>query len=333
MITVCPNQRLAAVILRAETRNNSGKQPFYEVGIYRLDTAKQIRFYKGQGDLTQKAWSSNGRYLGLTIDNNIDIFDLESDVRIAHIKNVYRYSIRDDGRTIGTAGERELTFRDTLTGQVRHVIPLSGTGHAIAFAPDRRSVAYVAHDNTVHVVPLFPLAKDILPTRAERDAAFRDLGSTDAGKAFLAVRLFASDVKNSIPYLREKVPPTKIPVEVDRLVADLGSPRFAERAAAAKRLTELGSTAGEPLRKVLAKTESVEVRERIETILATHGTTSPVDLRAHRAHEVLDILDTPDAWALRAEWAKGEPSILTATAKAKPRMAPVDGADSSKRVP
>ncbi len=66
----------------------------------------------------------------------------------------------------------------------------------------------------------------------------------------------------------------------------------------------------------------MEVRTRIEQILATHRTASPGDLRAHRAHEILDILSTPDAMALRSEWAKGESSILTAAAKAKPRSAP-----------
>ncbi len=322
MVNISPDQTLAAIILRADMRNATGEPLKYDVGVYRLDTVRNLRRIKGEGSLSQINWSANGRYLTLTTDTGNAIHDLESDSRVCNIPNTHIGLINDDARMLGYAIGKELVFTETLTNRVRHTVVLPGTSTAVAFAPDRRSVAYVASDNTVHILPLFPLSKHVPVTRSEMDAAFPDLASSDAKKAFLSVRLFASDAKLSVPYLREKIPPTKLPTDIAVTIAKLDSPQFAERDAATKRLTELGSEASEPLQHELKTSDSVEVRTRIEQILATHRTTSPGDLRAHRAHEILDILSTPDALALRSEWAKGESSILTATAKAKPRSAP-----------
>ena len=322
MVNVSPDQTLAAIILRAEASNQTSEPLKYEVGVYRLDTVRNIRTFKGEGSLTQINWSANGRYLGLLTHRGNAIYDLESDSRICNMQNTYIASINDDGRMMASTIGKELMIGETLTNSHRYTVATYGNSTSVAFAPDRRSVAYVANDNTVHIMPLFPLSKHVPVTRSEMDAAFPDLASSDAKKAFLAVRLFASDAKLSVPYLREKIPPTRLPADIAVTIAKLDSPQFAERDAATKRLTELGSAASKPLQDELKASDSVEVRTRIEQILATHGTTSPNDLRAHRAHEILDILGTPDAMALRREWAKGEPSILTATAKAKPRNAP-----------
>ncbi len=322
MVNVSPDQTLAAIILRAEASNQTSEPLKYEVGVYRLDTVRNIRTFKGEGSLTQINWSANGRYLGMSTSKGNAIYDLESDVQICLLQNGFAGSINDDGRMLGYAIKKELTFTETITNRVRYTFALPGNSSSVAFAPDRRSVAYVASDNTVHILPLFPLSKHVPLTRSEMDAAFPDLASSDAKKAFLAVRLFASDAVRSVPYLREKIPPTKLARDIALTIAKLDSPQFAERDAATKRLTELGSEASDPLQHELKTSDSVEVRTRIEQILATHRTASPGDLRAHRAHEILDILGTPDAMALRSEWAKGEPSILTATAKAKPRSAP-----------
>ena len=325
MVYVSPDQTLAAVIHYVEAGAQTAELKYevkYEVGVYRLDTVRNLRTFKGEGSLSQINWSANGRYLGLTTDKGVSVYDLERDSQICAITNTHIGSVSDDGRTLGNSTNKELVFVETITGRVRHTVPITGDRTSVAFAPDRRSVAYMANDNTVHILPLFPLSKHVPVTRRDMDAAFPDLASSDAKKAFLAVRLFASDETRSVPYLREKIPPSRLPTDIAATIAKLDSPQFAERDAATKRLTELGSAASEPLQHELKTSDSVEVRTRIEQILATHRTTSPGDLRAHRAHEILDILSTPDALALRSEWAKGEPSILTATAKAKPRSAP-----------
>ncbi len=254
MVTVSPDQTLVAVILCAE----SSKTLKYDVGVYRLDTVRNLRRITGEGSLTQINWSANGRYLELLTSKGMAVYDLESDVQICLLQNVFVGSINDDSRMLGYANTKELTFTETITNRVRHTVTLSGDSTSVAFAPDRRSVAYVASDNTVHILPLFPLSKHVPVTRSEMDAVFPDLASSDAKKAFLAVRLFASDAKYSVPYLREKIPPTKLPTDIAVTIAKLDSPQFAERDAATKRLTELGSAASEPLQHELKTSDSVE---------------------------------------------------------------------------
>jgi len=296
-VTLSPDQTLAAVILRS-ARDMSQ----YEVGVYRLNDAHRVRLFKGQGILLHKSWSANGRYLNLSTIQGSCVHDLESDRIVFEQKTPFEGSISDDGRMLCSVANWELMLLDTLTGQVRHRIAFALPDYkgSVAFAPDRRSVAYVSSDNTVHIVPLFPLSKNVSITRVEMDATFADLGSNDARKAFTAVRLFASDPKSAVPYLREKVP-TKLPADVAATIAKLDSPQFAERDAATKRLIEIGTAALGPLQLELKNTDSVEFRTRIEQILATHGTTSANDLLAHRAHEILDILDTAEAHSLRAD--------------------------------
>jgi hypothetical protein len=57
------------------------------------------------------------------------------------------------------------------------------------------------------------------------------------------------------------------PSEIDKLIQELGSPQFAEREAATKRLEAIGAPAAEALRKAAASPEA-EVRRRAETLLA-----------------------------------------------------------------
>jgi HEAT repeat protein len=58
------------------------------------------------------------------------------------------------------------------------------------------------------------------------------------------------------------------PSEIDRLIQQLGSPRFAERQAATKRLEAIGEPAALALRKAATTTPDAEVRRRAESLLA-----------------------------------------------------------------
>src|SRR5207244_1362765 len=72
--------------------------------------------------------------------------------------------------------------------------------------------------------------------------------------------------------------------EIERLVKQLGSPRFKEREAATKRLTEIGEPALEALRK---PADSLEARRRVEVIIAVieHKLyATPLLLTGHDSH-------------------------------------------------
>src|SRR5262249_1260038 len=62
--------------------------------------------------------------------------------------------------------------------------------------------------------------------------------------------------------------PVPTDAELRRLVADLGSDHFEKREAATRQLSAADESVRPLLRQVLAQTEDVEVRRRLENILA-----------------------------------------------------------------
>src|SRR5262249_56600563 len=101
--------------------------------------------------------------------------------------------------------------------------------------------------------------------REELQALWSDLASDDGAKVHRAIWALADDPARGVPWLRERVQPivaadAKL---TDRLIADLGSSRFAVREKAARELGNLGETAHPALRAVLAGSPALEVRRRV----------------------------------------------------------------------
>jgi HEAT repeat protein len=112
--------------------------------------------------------------------------------------------------------------------------------------------------------------------------------------------------------LREKLKPiTPVSGEtLKKLIDALDSPRFAEREAAEKALTELGEAALAELRSRLENKPSVEQKSRIEKILKPHekpGTLPPAVLRQARAVMILERIGNADARKLLQELSGGAP--------------------------
>lgn len=108
-------------------------------------------------------------------------------------------------------------------------------------------------------------------------------------------------------------PVAKVDAErTTKLLSDLDSDDFATRESASSALRKLGHQIEPTLRETLAKTTSVEVRGRVETLLSQLEPTvaSPARLRMLRAVEVLEWLATPSARELLSKLAKGEPNAL-----------------------
>jgi hypothetical protein len=109
--------------------------------------------------------------------------------------------------------------------------------------------------------------------------------------------------------IAEKVRPAAVDeAAIQRLVASLDAPRFAERERAAADLAALGESAGPAMRTALAGKPSAEARQRAEALLARLG--GPLTgeaLRAARAVEVLERMGTPAARAVLKRLAAGSP--------------------------
>lgn len=115
--------------------------------------------------------------------------------------------------------------------------------------------------------------------------------------------------KDLAAFLRTKVG-GKVPASEEKriaqLIADLDSPSFRGREAAANELIRLGRLAESAVRKALAKPASEEQRQRLERLIGQYGTEFSNDqLRIHRAVQALAWSRDPNASKLLSEWAAG----------------------------
>src|SRR5207249_4170107 len=94
--------------------------------------------------------------------------------------------------------------------------------------------------------------------------------------------------------------------------ADLDDRLFEVRARAARKLHELGESAGPALRQALAGRPSVEVRRRLEGLLdkVQKAVLPSHQLRGVRAIEVLESIGTPEARQVLERVAGGAPNVL-----------------------
>jgi hypothetical protein len=120
----------------------------------------------------------------------------------------------------------------------------------------------------------------------------------------------ADEPAAAVTVLRANVPPAKpvLSEQVAQLVGRLDAPRFSDREAATKALTELGRLAGPALKAALGKGLSPEAKERGERLLAAQtGDPAGEDLRRSRAVQAMELAGTAKARALLREWAAGAP--------------------------
>jgi WD40 repeat protein len=189
---------------------------------------------------------------------------------------------------------------------------------ALAFSPDGRRLASVSADTTGLLWATPPPGEARLK-RAEREAAWRDLGEIDAAKAYTAVLALASDPEGTAPFLKEqlRLAAAALPERFTRLVADLDSDRFEVRAKAKEELAQLGPGAEPLLRKALERPPSPEARKALRELL---GRLEAGQLRDLRAVEALETLGTPPARELLQELSRGETGArLTREAQASLR--------------
>src|SRR5262249_31532171 len=121
-------------------------------------------------------------------------------------------------------------------------------------------------------------------------------------------------------FLRRQLRPAEAAGEerLTRLIADLDADEFADRERAARQLERLGEQAETALRRALKESPSAEARRRAGLLLGRlrGPPPSPALLRASRAVEALERIDTPEARQLLETLARGAPGArLTREAK------------------
>jgi hypothetical protein len=210
-----------------------------------------------------------------------------------------------DGRYLAAAQETPVIHLwDLLTGrEVGRLRGHEGGVVSLLFGPDGRHLFSGGTDTTVLAWDLTRLTQP-LPARADRLPAsalqvlWTDLASPDAGQAFAAMRKLAAYQEQAVALISEHVRPAA-PADSSRLaqlVADLHSERFARRRQAQAELEALGELAAPALRQALAEEPPLDVRQRLERLLARLAAAPPSrQLGQVRAVELLELIGSPAA--------------------------------------
>jgi WD40 repeat protein len=210
-----------------------------------------------------------------------------------------------DGRT-GAVGTRqgEVVLVDAGTGQKAGAwAGHNGAVVSLGFSADGRLLVSGGADRTGLVRDVAGLVKPAAPrpaplTRADLARAWGELGGDDAASAFGTIQALALDPAQGVPLIKAhlaELTGTDLARTI-RLIADLDDDAFAVREKAQAELEQLGPQAEPALRKALRESLSLEVRRRVERLLAK----LPADagdgmLRAGRVLETLERAGTPEA--------------------------------------
>jgi WD40 repeat protein len=192
---------------------------------------------------------------------------------------------------------------------------------ALAFSPDSRRLLTGSSDTTVLVWDVgtrkpVPAAAVAELKEGDLETCWGELLNSDGEKAYGAILKLAGSPRLAVPYLAGRIRPATPadPSKLKKLIGELDSDDFTERANAAEELENLGELALPALQKVLAgpPAPTPEVRRRAERMIArlTVGVLDGEQVRLVRALEVLERSGTPAARHLLELLAKGAPGVL-----------------------
>jgi WD40 repeat protein len=205
-------------------------------------------------------------------------------------------------------------------------------GHAgrvtgLRFIPGGHRVVSASDDTTILVWEGISHKKDegVKPVELSAEGLatlWLALADDDAAKAYQAMRTLMTSPRQAVALIQDHlrpvppVPPVP-PKRITQLIADLDSDHFAVRDKASRELARLGPLAEPELKKVLAKPPSLEVRIRVQHLLAMPSARvfTQDQLRIWRALEVMEHIGRPAQDVLQ-RMAQGAPGhFLTEEAK------------------
>jgi WD40 repeat protein len=238
-----------------------------------------------------------------------------------------------DGRLFADGGFADGGFADSGADHVVRVWDVTAgkqlgqfKGHhgsitALAFSPDSRRLITGSSDTTLLVWDVgtlkpVPAAAIAELQGGDLETCWGDLLSSDGEKAYDAILKLAGSSRLAVPYLAKRIKPAA-PADANKLkklIGELDSDDFSERANATEELEKLGELAVPALQKVLTgqPTPTLEFRRRAEPMIARliGGVLNGEQVRLVRAIEALEKSGTPAARHLLESLAKGAPGAL-----------------------
>jgi RNA polymerase sigma factor (sigma-70 family) len=296
-----------------------------------------------QGQTWPLAFSPDGRLLAAAAPGNpppkapakgglrvpertVRVFEVATAAELLSLPLAYqpRVAFSADGRLLAVAdSDRSILVWDLARGrEQRRITGFDAEVTSLGFSPDGRRLLSGLGDSTVLVWDVgarAPGTEKLGPEGLAR--AWADLAGADAARAFRARGALASAPEEAVAWLKGRLK-RAAPADAERLrqlLAELGSKRFAVRDKAQAALEGIGDLAEGALRRALADSPTLEVRRRLQGLLARlrGPVTRPEVLRSVRAVAVLEDIATPAARGLLAELAAGAPDArLTREAQA-----------------
>jgi WD40 repeat protein len=284
-----------------------------------------------QPPVTAMTYGPRGQSLAFSRGDTLYLWEWARRRELRHLQadvgQVSTLAFSPDGKTLAI-GSREgrIHFWDVESGTALGQLEAGRGGvTSIAFSADGRTLASGGTDTTALIWDVQSVLAEARRQKASLpaqrlQALWNELGSA-APQAAEAIGTLAAAPREALPLLQKHLRP--VPhvdaSRVARLVADLDHQRYEVRQRSSEELEKLGDLAEPALRRVLQGKPSLEMRQRVEQLVQKieQPIQEPDQLRALRAIEVLEQIDTPEARQLLERLAKGAPeSRLTQEAQA-----------------
>jgi RNA polymerase sigma factor (sigma-70 family) len=302
----------------------AGSRPDKSVHVWDPATGKERWSVTLADGASALEFTPDGRYLLVGYYSNSVTFLNAVTGEVARTVPVQSNYIRavaasPDGRLFAVSGDGpKVGLYEMATGRLVQEFEGHGAGvWSVAFAPDGRSLVSGSFDGTALVWDLAgqALAKKRGGPLTETDliASWQNLASTDAAAAYKAVLQLASDPQQAVPLLKRELAGAD-PADaksVAKLLAELDDDHFDVREKASRELAKLGKAVVADLRREREKTQSFEVRRRLDALLEKlDGSSEKVDetLRSQRMVAVLELAATTEAKELLEHLSKKGPN-------------------------
>jgi WD40 repeat protein len=278
------------------------------------------------------AFAADGRRLAAICPGEVYLWDVATTKELARFTiptGTYQaLALSADSRYLAVAyPDQRVGLWEAATGkELRQFQGHDDAVTALVFTPDGTALVSASSDTTLFVWDITGrrhggILLPVILIEADLDALWADLLGDDARRADDAVWKLVAGRRQAVPFLGKRLHPVpKVDgAQIARLIADLDDKRFPVRERAGTELQQLGERAEFALRQTLEKRPTLEVRRRIEHLLARlpKPRLSRAEVRVLRAQAVLEYAESTEAQAVLQALAQGEPGArLTAEAQA-----------------